>query len=1114
MSPSLSRATDSRASKLHKYQEKESESSFAGDFNVGIESLDLSFSKFTHVSGLSVARAKSNASQDSSTSESLDKLQLKTHSVDLDRFHGNRMEPISETHDSNFPRHSPFIGGLHLPKSRISNQKQFLKPELPFTPMDENPTLTQRKVSEKISLTPAQRVEKRLGIKSKNPLDNFKFFEKVGRGAYADVYRGVNLKTNQVVAIKQISLDKDYDLRVLMGEIDLLKILKHENIVKYHGFVKTLSSLNVILEYCARGSLRQLYKKAGQGFHELDIISYVEPILQGLHYLHEQGVVHRDVKAANVLLTDASEVKLADFGVATKVATLHNTVVGTPNWMAPETVLGGEGICTASDIWSLGATIIELFTMNPPYHDLNPMATLHAIGTDDHPPLPSGLSPVAKDFLLECFQKQASIRISAKLLLKHKWMTHQNDHSTRSTVTKKSSLLGKLAEFKDDNENHLGDYFAEPNAATPSRLISPTEVELDVSNKGHAPSSPERKYTRAELLTKFTDKVEELEITPQENPEELSLKLAVEKDSAPEDNEEVNDPFLELDIENFDTNELEVQSKMEFLTNKLGNRVSNSHLGNEEVTQSLVKITGRMLQLVKKYPTLHDVIIREHGVLTLMELLENAPDLVEEHKLWYHVLATLNYIFADHVAQVENFSLLGGIPMITQFSKLSFSLPVRLQVVKFVKILRKSDKAMLMFVSAGGLRVLSRFLEEDFDLNPDFPLVAINCIYEILAKDLTRFKSDMCRILSKYGVVFWLVVLLNRLARYSSNPISVVPEDHIEATIDKILGVIKFFAQAEPKVRVSISNPDLFKLLIKVYPSLNFLRQQAILKFFRSISCISQLLRQLYSADILEFYVNLLMQYTPSTPRYKEVVNIVCPSLYNCCYLNHSKETEIVKLGAVPLLRDLSKINLLFRQFVLPLICEFVYCDAYVRLVLVRHDVLNTFFNLLVDPYWHFNAMDSILHWCSEDPKLHLLESSKARDCMISGFLMSKISNMEAALDNYLTLVTSNKEVLDLMTKDSIVSSILTKLSTYNKNPAAKLSLLRILRCVVDHAVESGQYESMSTLGKVFDLMNLILTNDFSVLVQDLTSKIKKLLKNPTYRRDSVDFVDELNYPS
>lgn len=1062
MAPSLSAGSDSRSLKLNKYQERESDSSFADDFNIGVsESLDLSFSKFSHVLGISVTKTRSNGSRGSSEPESpfVERMQ-RIHNMEIERGHIPKMEPISETSDRSSGSSSPFVSSINIPKRNLNYRK--VLEDVPCTPVDENGPV--RKVSERIALTPAQRVEKG-SQKHNTALANFRFFEKVGRGAYADVYRGINLKTSQVVAIKQIALDKDHDLLVLMGEIDLLKILKHENIVKYHGFVKTHTSLNVILEYCSGGSLRQHYKKLGHGLQELEIIAYVRSILNGLNYLHEQGVVHRDVKAANVLLTEHGKVKLADFGVATKVATLHNTVVGTPNWMAPESVLGGEGICTASDIWSLGATIIELFTMNPPYHELNPMAALHAIGTDEHPPLPSGLSPLAKDFLLECFQRQPSLRITAKLLLKHKWMAEDlllklsvKSNLTQNSISQKSSL----------------------NSASETKLVSaptpetvPTELE-----------SPRKKYTRSELLSKFTDKEDELGI---EDEEELQLvktgKLPVQED------QESSDPFLELDIENFDTNDLEVQSKMEFLITKLNNRVASAHMGNEEITQSLVKITGRMLQLVKKYMTLHDVIIRDHSVLTFMELLESAPELIEEHKLWYHVLSILNVVFGEHVAQIENFALLGGIPMITQFSKLSFGLPVRLQVVKFVKILRKSDKAMLMFVSSGGLRVLSRLLEEDFDLTPDFPLVAIHCIHDILDKDLTRFKSDMCRVLSKYGVLFWFVVLLNRLARYHQNSTSVVPEEYVEVTVDKILEVIKFFGQAEPRVRVSVSNPDLFKLMIKVYPSLSFARQLTILRFFKSISCIGRLLRPLYSADILEFYVNILLQYTPTVPRYKEVVNIVCPSLYNCCSLNHLKEAEIVRLGAVPLLRDLSKINLLFRQFVLPMICEFVYCDSYVRLVLLRHDILNTFFNLLVDPYWHYNALDSLLHWGTEDSDFRWLDSAKAKDCLISGFMMSKISNMEAALDNFLVLVTSNSNVLQLMSRESVIDSILLKLAAYSKNPAAKLSLLRILRCIVDHVVEHDTFE-LDKLNKVSQSMEQILADAPSVLIQDLAAKI------------------------
>ncbi|KAM9886968.1 hypothetical protein OXX69_013508, partial [Metschnikowia pulcherrima] len=206
---------------------------------------------------------------------------------------------------------------------------------------------------------------------------------------------------------------------------------------------------------------------------------------------------------------------------------------------------------------------------------------------------------------------------------------------------------------------------------------------------------------------------------------------------------------------NFDTSELEIQGKTEFLLAKLVSRVSSCHLATDDAINVLEKITGRMYHLVKKYPASHDVLIRDHGILTLMELLENASDLADRPRLWNHVLGILNHLFEDNVAQIENFALLGGIPLFTRFSKLSFELQIRAHVVRFVKTLRKSEKALLMFVSSGGLRILSRFLEEDFETSPEFSLVAVHCIHEILAKDLTRFKSDMCRILSKHGIVFW-----------------------------------------------------------------------------------------------------------------------------------------------------------------------------------------------------------------------------------------------------------------------------------------------------------------------------------------------------------------------
>lgn len=878
---------------------------------------------------------------------------------------------------------SPFVDRL---PTRVA-----FDPSVVQTP--RRPPVANRAPSVKVSLTPAQRMEKRPD--ARNALDNFQFSDLIGKGAFANVYKGHNSKTKQVVAIKQILLEKDQDVRELMGEIDLLKILKHPNIVKYHGFVKTLTSLNVILEFCAGGSLRQLYKKRG-AIPEREVVQYVEPILHGLQYLHAQGVVHRDVKAANVLLTDGGVVKLADFGVATKVLNQHHTVVGTPNWMAPETVLGGEGICTASDIWLLGATIIELFTTHPPYHDYNAMATLHAIGTDDHPPLP-GLSPTGKDFLLECFQKQPNLRKSAKLLLKHKWIVGPGERRSISQTLPKVELPSKS----------LGTYTEKEE----------TWDDVDLS-----------KTSKSDLLAKFTEKLDAFDL----DVSNLVVNKVVENHD--------EDPFLQLEIDNFDTNELEIQSKMEFLVSKLMSRLKACRKGNEDAAASMVKITGRMLHLVKKYPSLHGVLIREHAVLLLLELLEHTDELPNQNKLWFHTLLVLNCIFTADLAQFENFCLLGGIPIVTQFRMAAYDMPVRLQVVRFVRLVLLSDRALSMFVSSGGLRVLSKFAEEDYDHSPEFPLVAIDGIHEILSRNLTRYKLDLCRVLSKYGVVFWFVVLLDRL---TGDP----------QLVEKIIAIFKWFANSEPRVRVAISSPDLFKLLIKVYRKLLLPHQLVVLKFFRSISCVTELLKSLHAADILEFLVGVLLVYTPANPKYKEVVNVICPIIFNTCYLNHTKEVELIRLGALPHLKQLSKINLEFRQFVLPIVCELVYCDNYVRMALYKHDMLSIYFNLLVDTYWQANALDSILHWAQTSPKLVNLELAQALNCIMSGFLLPQVSNVESSLENYLKLLTTNEHIRSHMATDAVISATLSK--TTSSNPVVQLSLLRILRLLMQSRDET-----------------------------------------------------------
>ncbi|THU86086.1 kinase-like protein [Dendrothele bispora CBS 962.96] len=803
-------------------------------------------------------------------------------------------------------------------------------------------------------------------------LHDYQLGDSWGKGAFSQVYCALNWATGETVAVKEITLANipKSELGEIMSEIDLLKNLNHPNIVKYKGFVKTREFLYIILEFCENDSLHGTLKRFGK-FPENLVAVYISQVLQGLVYLHDQGVIHRDIKGANILTNKDGTVKLADFGGASSMTTgavSNDAVVGSPYWMTPE-VIEQTGATTASDIWSVGCVVIEL------------LEALFRIVQDDCPPIPEGASPI----------KDCNLRIGAKKLLRHPWMVSARKQmgfggggggggdggENVGAVPQNNILLSpEMARTLKDPTGALPPSTSSSSSTTSSSLQQQQQNQLQQpqipNQQSNQPDSSHRPLQCSKFKNgiklhsasasefadfgngRYYDKYEEEAYDEDFEDvfldggrgrgssggvigirngvvEELKLNTRLSNKSWLGDDNDEEDRFAEID-EGFSEEDLEANLQRDKYA-RLCNQV-NSLI--DELTPSapdfqLSEACDQLLDIIEETPEMQTQLVSSHGMLAILEVLEGRCSREVTMKL----LQIINVLVTGDIGFSESF----------YFTSKKHPSECRLEASHFIRLLcHTSVLTLQMFISCRGLKVLVDLLDDDYSEQADLVVQALNGIGSVFELQSPTTKNDFCRTFIREGL---LDPLSSALLNVMGNPGEATKEMKM-----KILLVFSQVSMSDIHVRNALGTRKVVRRLLR---ACELLEPECLVRMLKAVKHLSMnvtLLDVLQNANAIEILIRILEEQS-SGPYSTEMSNHIFQTCYNLCRLNKSRQEEAAQAGIIPCLKRVIGTKSPLKQFALPILTVERW----------TYDGLTIYLKLLEDPYFQVSALESIISW-------------------------------------------------------------------------------------------------------------------------------------------------------